>query len=704
MADPEKNYPLEKIRNIGIIAHIDAGKTTTTERMLYYTGKTYKVGDIDEGTTEMDWMDQEKERGITIQSAATTTFWIPRRFVGEEGDKHSHRINIIDTPGHVDFTAEVERSLRVLDGAVVVFDGVTGVEPQSETVWRQADKYDVPRICFVNKMDKIGADFFNSVETIQNLLGARTAVLQIPIGSEDEFVGMVDLIEQKALIWKGDHGEEIEEREIPADLQDKAEELRADLEELVAEQDEGLLEKYLSNKELSPEEIRKGLREGTLSGDFVPVLGGAAFRDIGVQYLLDAIIDYLPSPLEVPPVVGTNPDTGEEETREADPEAPFAALAFKVQTDPYVGRLVYFRVYSGTLEAGGTIANVSKAERERMGRILLMHANTREEIDKISAGEIGATVGLKNTFTGDTLADAENPINLEKISFPEPVISVSIEPKTREDQEKLGDALRRLAEEDPTFQVGSNEETGETLIYGMGELHLEILVERMQREFGVEAKIGQPRVAYRETIRREAEGEGKYIRQTGGRGQYGHCLLRIVPQETGEGFEFVNEIRGGAIPREFIPAVEKGVEEAMQKGVIAGYPMVDIKVTVYDGSFHDVDSSEVAFKIAGSEAFQRAAKKARPVLLEPIMSLAVTTPEDYLGAVMGDLSSRRAQVSKSEVRGNARVITATVPLAEMFGYATQLRSLTKGRGTFTMEPSHYEEVPKNIAKEIQGDV
>lgn len=686
----EKNYPLEKIRNIGIIAHIDAGKTTTTERILYYTGKTYKIGSIDEGTTQMDWMEQERERGITIQSAATTTFW------------KSHRINIIDTPGHVDFTAEVERSLRVLDGAVVVFDGVAGVEPQSETVWRQADKYSVPRICFINKMDKIGADFFFSVKTIEERLGAKVAVVQIPIGAEDKFHGVVDLIEQRVLFWEGDRGEKVLEAEIPDELEVLVVRQRAKLLELVAEQDENLLEKYLAAEELSPDEIRFGLRKGTVAGDFYPILCGSSLRNRGVQPLLDAVVDFLPSPLDVPAISGINPKTGEEEDRPADPEGPFAALAFKIQTDPYVGRLCYFRVYSGTLNAGDTVLNISKGKKERMGRILLMHANTREEIGQLSAGEIGATVGLKDTFTGDTLCDRDAPILLGKISFPEPVISVAIEPETREGQEKLGVALRRLAEEDPTFEIRANRETGETLIYGMGELHLEVLVERMRREFGVEAKVGRPRVAYRETIRQMAEAEGKYIHQSGGRGQYGHCLLRLEPLSPGEGFEFVNAIKGGAIPSEFIPAVRKGVIEARDKGILAGYQMVDLKATVFDGSFHEVDSSEVAFKIAGSEAFQRAAKKANPVLLEPIMSVEVVTPEECLGAVVGNLSSRRAQIKETLPRGNARVIAALVPLAEMFGYATRLRSLTKGRATFTMEPSHYEGVPKNIAEEIIG--
>ncbi len=694
----EKDYPLEKIRNIGVIAHIDAGKTTATERILYYSGKTYKIGEIDEGTTQMDWMEQERERGITIQSAATTTFWAPLRFEGAE--EHLHRINIIDTPGHVDFTAEVERSLRVLDGAVVVFDGVAGVEPQSETVWRQADKYGVPRVCFINKMDKTGANFFASVETISNRLGARTAVVQIPIGEESEFEGVVDLIEMRALYWEGGLGEKVRYEEVPSGLEAKAEEKRKDLLEMAAEQSEDLFENYLENQDLTPDEIRKGLRFGTLNGDFVPVMCGSALRNRGIQPLLDSVIDYLPSPLDVPSISGVNPETNEEEVREADPDGPFAALAFKIQTDPYVGRLCYFRVYSGTLDAGDEVLNVSKDEKERMGRILLMHANTREEIDKISAGEIGATVGLKNTFTGDTLCDKDSPIELEKISFPEPVISVAIEPKTRADQEKLGKALRRLSEEDPTFEIRANQDTGETLIYGMGELHLEILVERMKREFGVEAKIGRPRVAYRETIRKRAEAEGEYIRQSGGRGQYGHCSLRLEPRAQGEGFEFVNEVKGGAIPREFIPAVEKGAIEARDKGILAGYPMVDLTVSVFDGSYHEVDSSEAAYKIAASQAFQKAAKQAQPVLLEPIMQVEVITPDEHLGSVVSDLSSKRAKIKETRAQGNTRRIAAEVPLAEMFGYATRLRSLTKGRATFTMEPSHYEEVPQNVAEQL----
>ena len=691
MTEPGKQYPLDKIRNIGIIAHIDAGKTTTTERILYYTGKSYKIGDIDSGTTQMDWMEQERERGITIQSAATTTFW------------KSHRINIIDTPGHVDFTAEVERSLRVLDGAVVVFDGVAGVEPQSETVWRQADKYSVPRICLINKMDKTGADFFFSIKTVEERLGAKAAAVQIPIEAGSGFCGVVDLIEQKALFWEGDRGETIREAEIPGELESLADEWRAKLLELAAEQDESLLEKYLDSGDLSPDEIRAGVRKGTLAGDFYPILCGSSLRNKGVQPVLDAVVDFLPSPLDVPPVSGINPDTGTVEVRKADSEVPFAALAFKIQTDPYVGRLCYFRVYSGVLKVGDTVLNISKGEKERMGRILLMHANTREEIDKISAGEIGATIGLKNTFTGDTLCALSAPITLEEISFPEPVISVAIEPETREDQEKLGVALRRLAEEDPTFEIRANSETGETLIYGMGELHLEILVERMRREFGISAKVSRPRVAYRETIRKTAEAEGKYIHQSGGRGQYGHCHLRLEPKAPGEGFEFIDAIKGGAIPAEFIPAVKKGVIEARDKGVLAGYTMVDIAVTVFDGSFHDVDSSEIAFKIAGSAAFQKAARLANPVLLEPIMSVEVVTPEEYLGSVIGDLSARRSQISETILRGNARVIAASVPLAEMFGYATRLRSLTKGRATFTMEPSHYEEVPKSVAEGIIGN-
>jgi len=695
----EKTYPLEKIRNIGIIAHIDAGKTTTTETILYYTGKTHKIGKIDEGTTQMDWMEQEQERGITIQSAATTCFWASTRL--GEGHEPTHRINIIDTPGHVDFTAEVERSLRVLDGAVVVFDGKAGVEPQSETVWRQADKYNVPRICFVNKLNLTGGDFYMTLESIRDRLGKNAAPIQLPIGAEDKLSGWVDLVALKAYRYTSDEALAVEPVEIPEEMKGLVEKYRAELVEMVVEADDKFMEKYLADGVLTEEELREAIRLSTISGKFFPVLGGDG-RRIAVVSILDAVLDYLPSPLDVPAVTGVNPQTNQEEERAADSEGPFAALAFKVQTDPYVGRLVYFRVYSGALEVGDTVLNATKRQKERMGRVLLMHANAREELSRISAGEIGATIGLKDTFTGDTLCDMDQPILLEEISFPAPVISVAIEPKTREDQEKLGVALRRLSEEDPTFEVRANQETGETLIYGMGELHLEVLVERMRREFQVEARIGRPQVAYRETIRETAEAEGKYIHQSGGRGQYGHCYLRLEPTEPGEEFEFINAIKGGAIPREFIPAVQKGVIEARDKGVVAGYPLVDLKVTVFDGSFHEVDSSEVAFKIAASEAFQRAARSARPVLLEPIMSVEVVTPEEHLGAVVGGLSAKRGQITETMPRGNARVISAQVPLAEMFGYATALRSLTKGRATFTMEPSHYEEVPKNIAEEVTG--
>jgi len=686
----KRKVPMEKIRNIGIIAHIDAGKTTTTERVLYYTGKTYKIGDIDEGTTQMDWMPQERERGITIQSAATTTFW------------RDHRINIIDTPGHVDFTAEVERSLRVLDGGVVVFDAEEGVQSQSETVWRQADRYHVPRICFINKMDKIGADFEMTVGMIKERLGAKPLKMVLPIGKEKDFSGVVLLLEQKALIWeeKDKTGEHPKEVEIPSELKEKVKEEREKLIEGICEADDFLLEKYLSGQQPSVEELKQGLRRATIACQVVPIFCGASLRNKGVQPLLDGVVDYLPSPLDVPPVTGRNPKTDQEEERKPDPKAPLAGLAFKVQVDPHVGRLVYVRIYSGQLTSKSAVYNATKNKSERVGRLLLMHANKREEITEASAGEIVAMVGLKETTTGDTLSDSQHPIILEQIKFPEPVISLAIEPKTKADQEKLGYALNRLAEEDPTFQIKSDKETGQTLIEGMGELHLEILVDRMKREFHVEANIGRPQVAYRETIRKVAQAEGKYIRQTGGHGQYGHCFLRVEPKPRGEGFEFASEIKGGAIPREFIPAIEKGVVEAMENGVLAGYPLTDMKVVVYDGTYHEVDSSDIAFKIAGSDALQKAVKQANPVLLEPIMKIEVTTPAEFMGEVIGDLSSKRAQILGSEQRGTTRVITALVPLAEISGYATILRSLTQGRASFYMEPSHYQEVPENIAEKI----
>jgi elongation factor G len=683
--------PIEKVRNIGIIAHIDAGKTTTTERVLYYTGKTYKIGDIDEGTTQMDWMVQEKERGVTIVLAATTTFW------------RDHRINIIDTPGHVDFTAEVERSLRVLDGGVVVFDAEEGVQSQSEAVWRQADKYHVPRLCFANKMDKLGANFERTVEMIRKRLGATPAILTLPIGKEKEFKGVVLVLEEKALIWddkKDPTGEKFETAEVPQDFAKNLKKSREQLIEIIAENDEALMDKYLKGENISLEELKQGLRKATIAGKLVPIYCGSALRNKGVQPVLDGVIDFLPSPLDVPPIKGINPQTGKEEGRSTDSAGSLAALAFKIQTDPHVGRLTYVRIYSGTLNAGEEIFNSTQRRSERVGRLLLMHANQREPIEKALAGEVVAVVGLKETTTGDTLCQKTHPILLEAISFPEPVISLAIEPKTKADQEKLGYALHRLSDEDPTFKIKSDPETGQTIIWGMGEFHLEIIVDRMKREFNVEANTGQPQVAFKETIKQVATAEGKYIRQSGGRGQYGHCFLRVEPLPRGEGFKFTNEIRGTAIPSEFIPAIEKGVKEAMEKGVLAGYPLTDIGVAVYDGSYHEVDSSEIAFKIAGSAALQQAVKQAKLTLLEPIMKLEVTTPQDFMGDVIGDLGARRAQILASEARGDLRIITATVPLAEVPGYATILRSLTQGRASFYMEPSHYEEVPTNITEKI----
>ncbi|HAV66346.1 TPA: elongation factor G [Candidatus Beckwithbacteria bacterium] len=695
----ERNLPMNLIRNIGIIAHIDAGKTTTTERVLFYTGKSYKIGDIDEGTTQMDWMEQEKERGITIMSAATTTFWTPTN-VGAV-PQEEHRINIIDTPGHVDFTAEVERSLRVLDGGITVLDAEEGVQSQSETVWHQADKYKVPRICFANKMDKLGADFFATVADIREKLGAHPVILALPIGAESSFKGVVLLLEQKALIWKSDEtGAEYDVTDVPADMTDEVKKYRGQLIEQISEHDDKLLAKFLEGEEPTVEELKKALRKATLAYKLVPTFCGSSLRNKGVQPLLDAVVDYLPSPVDVPDIVGFDPKTKEELTRPNDKKAPFSALAFKVQTDPHVGRLTYIRVYSGTLPAGSYALNSTKGKKERVGRLLLMHANTREEISQAYAGEIVAVVGLKDTTTGDTLCDEQNPIILEGISFTEPVISLAIEPKTKADQEKMGLALNRLADEDPTFTIKSDPETGQTIISGMGELHLEILVDRMKREFKVEANTGRPQVAYKETITATAEAEGKYIRQSGGRGQYGHCFIRVEPKDRGEGYEFVSEVTGGAIPREFIPAVEKGVKEAMANGVIAGFPLVDVKAAVYDGTFHDVDSSEVAFKIAGSIALQAAIKQASPVLLEPIMKIEVSTPEQFMGEVIGDLSSKRGQVLGTKKRGQVLLITALVPLAEMSQYATILRSMTQGRASFYMEPSHYEVVPDNIAQGI----
>lgn len=698
------DYPLDKVRNIGIIAHIDAGKTTVSERILYYTGKKHKIGEVHEGQAEMDWMEQEKERGITITSAATTCFWK----IGAEGAQH--QINIIDTPGHIDFTAEVQRSLRVLDGGIVVFDGVAGVEPQSETVWHQAEKFKVPRMCFINKMDRTGADFKFDIASIRERLTREIAIIQIPIGAEDKFEGVIDLIKNRALYFQGDLGEKIEEKEVPDSLGEEVKQYRQEMIEKIAEQDDCLIEKFLEGQEISEEELKKTLRQATIAGKLVPVLCGSALKNKGVQPLLDAVLLYLPAPSDLPPVAGFSPqilrDQGEDvertEKREASDGAPFSALAFKIASDPFVGKLIFFRIYSGSLTAGSYIHNTSSDSKERLGRILRMHANHREEVKEMFSGEIAAAVGLKQTTTGDTLCDPDHPIVLEKITFPEPVISIAIEPKTKADQEKMGLALRALSEEDPTFRVKSDEETGQTIIAGMGELHLDILVDRMLREFKVAANVGRPQVAYRESVRKVAEAEGKYIRQSGGRGQYGHVWLRAEPQEAGKGFEFVNAIRGGVIPQEFIPAVGKGVKEALENGVLAGYPVVDLRVTLYDGSFHEVDSSESAFHIAGSIAVQEAVRRADVFLLEPIMKVEVVTPEKFMGDVIGDLNSRRAHIEEMSDRGQAKVIDAKVPLAEMFGYATILRSLTQGRANYTMEFSCYTEVPRHVAEEIVG--
>jgi len=696
-----RQYSIEKYRDIGIIAHIDAGKTTTTERILFYTGISHKIGEIDLGTTIMDWMAQERERGITITAAATTCFWTPLETENRErGNPEEVRINIIDTPGHIDFTAEVQRSLRVLDGAVVVFDGVAGVEPQSETVWRQADKFNVPRICFINKMDRLGANFEKSLESIWQKLSPNAVVIQLPIGQESKLEGTIDLLKMKALKFEGDFGEKVIEEDIPKDLLEKAKKWREKLVEKIVAEDAELLEKYLEKKEISIEELRKTLRKATCNYRLIPVFCGSALKNKGVQPLLDAICYYLPCPIDLPPVKGINPKTGKEIERKPTDLEPFSALAFKIASDPYVGALTYFRVYSGNLKRGVYLLNTTTQEKERIGRILRMHANQREEVEEIFTGDIVATIGLKNTSTGHTLCDESYPIILEKIIFPEPVIGIRIEPKTKADQEKMSLALKRLAEEDPTFRVKGDPETGETIISGMGELHLEIIVDRMKREFKVEGNVGRPQVAYKETIKEMTEAEGKYIRQTGGRGQYGHVWLRVEPKKRGEGFEFIDEIKGGIIPREFIPAVEKGVKEAIDKGILAGYPMVDMSAALYDGSFHEVDSSELAFKIAGSIALQQACKRARPVLLEPIMKLEVITPADFFGDAIGDLSARRGKIEETKDRLNLKVIDAKVPLAEMFGYATSLRSLTEGRGTFTMEFDHYQEVPQNIAQEI----
>lgn len=686
-------FPLGKTRNIGIMAHIDAGKTTTTERILYYTGVTYKIGEVHDGTAVMDWMVQEQERGITITSAATTCSW------------KDHRINIIDTPGHVDFTIEVERSLRVLDGAVAAFDSVAGVEPQSETVWRQANKYEVPRIAFLNKMDRVGADFFMSVKSMADRLGANPVPIQIPIGAEDKFRGPIDLVEMRAVYFDDETlGAKYVEDAIPSDLMPQARQYREKMIEALADIDEGIMEKFLGGEEVTADEIKAALRKGTIEMKLTPVICGSAFKNKGVQLLLDAIVDYLPSPLDVPPVTGVNPDDGLTVVRKASDDEPFSALAFKVMTDPFVGQLTFVRVYSGVLSAGSYIYNPSKDTKERIGRLLRMHANKREEIKEVSAGDIAAAVGLKNTLTGDTLCDEKHPVILESIEFPEPVISIAIEPKTKADQEKLSQSLAKLAQEDPSFRVSFDEETGQTIISGMGELHLEIIVDRLLREFKVGANVGKPQVAYKETIRTASKAEGKFVRQSGGRGQYGHVYIELAPQEAGKGFEFVNKVVGGSIPREYISAVEKGIKEALDSGVLAGYPVVDVRVVLYDGSYHEVDSSEMAFKIAGSMAFKDASKKAKPVLLEPIMSVEVVTPEEYMGDVIGDLNSRRGKIQSMEKRGNAQVIRTEVPLSEMFGYATDLRSKTQGRATYTMQFSHYEDVPKGIADAIIAKV
>ena len=683
-----RDVSLEKTHNIGIMAHIDAGKTTTTERILYYTGVNYKLGETHDGSATMDWMEQEQERGITITSAATTAYW------------KGHRINIIDTPGHVDFTVEVERSLRVLDGSVTVFCAKGGVEPQSETVWRQADKYHVPRMAFVNKMDIMGADFYNVVRMMRDRLKCNAVPIQLPIGVEDTFKGIIDLVEMKAYVYYDDLGKDIRVEDIPADMQDKADEYHHELLEHVAEQDEELLMKYLDGEELTIEEIKSCIRKSTIANHMVPVCCGTSYRNKGVQKLLDAVVDYMPAPTDVPDIKGVNPDTEEEETRPSSDDAPFAALAFKIMTDPYVGKLCFFRVYSGTVDAGSSVYNSVKRNNERIGRILQMHANHRKDIETCYAGDIASGVGLKNTTTGDTLCDAKHPIVLESMEFPEPVIRVAIEPKTKVGQEKMGLGLAKLAEEDPTFRTYTDEETGQTIIAGMGELHLEIIVDRLLREFKVEANVGKPQVAYKETVRKMADVDHKYARQSGGKGQYGHVKIRLEPNESGKGYEFRNAIVGGAIPKEYIPAVDAGIRGAMASGVLAGYPVVDCIVTLYDGSYHEVDSSEMAFKIAGSMAFKEAMRKADPVILEPIMKVCVIVPEEYMGDVIGDLNSRRGQIRGFEDRPGAKQIDAFVPLSEMFGYATDLRSKTQGRGQYTMEPSHYIELPKNIAEKL----
>ncbi|MGC8633701.1 MAG: elongation factor G [Candidatus Limnocylindrales bacterium] len=690
-----RQVPLQKTRNIGIIAHIDAGKTTVSERILFYTKKIYKIGEVHEGAATMDWMPQEQERGITITAAATTAFW------------KDQRINLIDTPGHVDFTVEVERSLRVLDGAVVVFDGVAGVEPQSESVWRQADRYGVPRICFINKLDRTGADFWYGLNSIRDRLGANAVPIQIPIGIEDRFIGVVDLVTMKALVWETDRlggtsdlGSTYDVVEIPAELREEAERRREELIGAAAEMDEGLTHKYLQGEPLSEDEIRHGIRLGTLQMKIIPVLCGSALRNKGVQPVLDAVLDYLPSPLDVPPTIGEDPETHAELLRTADDNDPFSALVFKIAADPFVGKLAYFRVYSGTLHSGSYVLNASKGKRERIGRILQMHANHREEIEEVYAGDIAAIVGLKESYTGDTLCDAAHPIVLESIRFPEPVIEVAVEPKTKADQDKLALALQRLADEDPTFRVKTDEESGQTLIAGMGELHLDVLVDRMTREFKVAANVGKPQVSYRETVRRPAEGVGRFVRQTGGHGQYGHAVIRLEPNAKGAGYEFLDQIVGGAIPREYIKAVDAGIREALGTGIYAGYPVVDVKATLYDGSYHEVDSSEMAFRIAGSLAVKDAFERADPVILEPIMRVEATMPEEFMGDVIGDLNSRRGHIEGMESRGSTQVVRALVPLANMFGYATDLRSMTQGRASYSMEFAHYAEVPAQVAQEL----
>ena len=683
-----REYSLEKTRNIGIMAHIDAGKTTTTERILFYTGVNHKIGEVHEGAATMDWMVQEQERGITITSAATTCHW------------KNHRINIIDTPGHVDFTVEVERSLRVLDGAVAVLTARGGVEPQTETVWRQAENYNVPRMAYVNKMDITGADFFNVIKMMKERLNANAVAIQLPIGAEDTFKGIIDLVKMEAIVYEDDLGKVEDEVAIPDDMKDQAEEYREILLEALSELDDDFMEKYLGGEEITEDEIKAVIRKGTVSCKLCPVTCGTSYRNKGVQPLLDAIVDYMPAPTDIPPIAGINPETGEEDHRPSSDDEPFAALAFKIMTDPYVGKLAFFRVYSGILDGGSYVYNSTKGKKERIGRILQMHANNRKEIDRVYSGDIAAAVGLKDTTTGDTLCDEEHPIILESMVFPDPVISVAVEPSTKNDQEKMGVALQKLAEEDPTFRVRTDQETGQTIISGMGELHLQIIVDRMLREFKVDCKVGEPQVAYRETIRKSVEAEGKFVRQSGGHGQYGHCWLKLEPQEPGEGFSFENKVVGGAIPKEFIKPIEDGVKQAMEAGVVAGYPMVDIKATVFDGSFHEVDSSEAAFKVAGSMAFRNGAEKANPVLLEPYVKVEVTVPEEYMGDVIGDLNSRRGRIDGMEARNGSQVITGFVPLSEMFGYSTDLRSKTQGRGNYSMEVAYYEEVPKNIADKI----